>query len=153
MSLKKINDIHKKKEQFIKLQLDELDSDVITLQDKLLKMLVRKYFGEFYVEDGQIVINSKNIALIYSLDKIFDDYLMAELEDMSLNGCKINTGIIKNNKTALIRIKSDDNTFHPILIINWSCRINFTGDSIPYFCIVRSVTKIACILNHRVCTV
>jgi len=75
MSLGKINDISKRKENYINSKVKTLDKEVLKLQDKLLSMVLSDYIPKFTTDNtGNIKLTKHNIALIYEIDKIFSNF-------------------------------------------------------------------------------
>lgn len=70
----RINDLIKRKEQFIATKESQLGNKVVGLQHKLFEILITDLLSKVEVENGLILNNISNISLVNEVDKIFDNF-------------------------------------------------------------------------------
>lgn len=80
---KRIQEILKRKQDFIDSQRDKLSNTIIRQQSVLLSELVSELIPELDVKDGQIVESAKNYRLISLLDKTYKNFSIMANEVMA----------------------------------------------------------------------
>jgi len=69
-----IDQLYKRKDDYILSKLDRLQKEVGSMQKSLLELIFSDYIGRFDVKDGKIVMNARNMRLIRQLDRMFDAF-------------------------------------------------------------------------------
>lgn len=74
-TLKSVNDIHKRKELYVKTKLKSLSNEVDILQKDLLSLIIEDFEGKLQLDaSGNIIQNIKNITLTNELDQVFKKF-------------------------------------------------------------------------------
>ena len=69
-----IDQLFKRKEDYVTSKLDQLSKNVSQMQKSLLELIFNDYIGRFDTKNGQVIMNAKNMRLIRKLDDVFDAF-------------------------------------------------------------------------------
>src|SRR4030065_1722230 len=71
---KNINEIFRRKDDYIQNHRDTFEKDVIKMQDELLDRVLKEIVPELDIQDGVIQNTKKNLNIIHELDRLYDDF-------------------------------------------------------------------------------
>jgi len=73
-AVERINDLIKRKEQFIATKESQLGKKVVELQLRLFEILITDLLSKLETENGLILNNVSNISLVMEVEKVFDNF-------------------------------------------------------------------------------
>jgi hypothetical protein len=75
MKKQELKNLYQRKENYINSKLKSLDTEVKTMQRRLLEMIMSDYVGKFRIDEtGKIIVNEYNMRLAREIEVLMDKF-------------------------------------------------------------------------------